>query len=117
MLMRFVRLWLPLAIIAGGLVIIIATGGSEDGLEGGFLTIGAGLSVWLLNIMYRVSVKGERDRDREDEARAYFDEHGHWPDESPPPKPAPPGREDVHRSPSDPHRPARHPARPPRRSP
>ena len=115
--MRFVRLWLPLAIIAGGLVIIVATGGSEDGLEGGFLTIGAGLSVWLLNIMYRVSVKGERDRDREDEARAYFDEHGHWPDESPPPKPAPPGREDVHRSRSDPHRPARHAARRPPRSP
>ena len=117
MLMRFVRLWLPLAIIAGGVAIIIATGGSEDGLEGGFLTIGAGLSVWLLNIMYRVSVKGERDRDREDEARAYFDEHGHWPDEPPPPKPAPPGRGEVHRSPSDPHRPARHPARRPRGSP
>ena len=115
--MRFVRLWLPLAIIAGGLAIIIATGGSEDGLEGGFLTIGAGLSVWLLNIMYRVSVKGERDRDREDEARAYFDEHGYWPDEAPPPEPAPPRRDHVHRSPSDPHRPARHPARPPRRSP
>lgn len=113
--MRFVRLWLPVAIIAGGLAIIIATGGSEDGLEGGFLVIGAGLSVWLLNFMYRVSVKGESDRDREDEARAYFDEHGHWPDE-PPPKPAPPAHRDVHRSPSDPHRSPRHPARPPRRS-
>jgi hypothetical protein len=115
--MRFVRLWLPLAIIAGGLAIIIATGGSEDGLEGGFLVIGAGLSVWLLNIMYRVSVKGERDRDREDEARAYFDEHGHWPDEPPPTGPTPPDHRTVHRSSSDPHRPARRPARPPRRSP
>jgi hypothetical protein len=116
MVMRFVRLWLPVAIIAGGLAVIIATGGSEDGLEGGFLLIGAGLSVWLLNFMYRVSVKGERDRDREDEARAFFDEHGHWPDEPPPPRPASPER-DIHRSRPDPHRPPRHPARRSRRSP
>jgi hypothetical protein len=24
------------------------------------------------------------DRDREEAARVFFDEHGHWPDESPP---------------------------------
>ena len=41
----------------------------------------AGLSVWLLNLLYRVGVKGDRERDAEDRARAYFDEHGHWPDE------------------------------------
>ena len=114
-MMRFVRIWLPVAIIAGGLAVIIATGGSEDGLEGGFLIIGAGLSVWLLNFMYRVSVKGERDRDREDEARSFFDEHGYWPDEKPPPRRPSPQR-DVHRSSSDPHRPSR-PARRQRRSP
>jgi hypothetical protein len=28
-------------------------------------------------------VTGHEDRDREEEARAYFDEHGHWPDEAP----------------------------------
>jgi type II secretory pathway pseudopilin PulG len=26
---------------------------------------------------------GRDDRDKEEEARNYFDEHGHWPDESP----------------------------------
>jgi hypothetical protein len=30
-------------------------------------------------------VTGHGDRDREEEARRYFDEHGHWPDESPAP--------------------------------
>jgi hypothetical protein len=25
----------------------------------------------------------DRDREREEEARRYFDEHGHWPDEAP----------------------------------
>jgi hypothetical protein len=26
---------------------------------------------------------GHGDRDKDEEARRYFDEHGHWPDESP----------------------------------
>jgi hypothetical protein len=30
-------------------------------------------------------VTGRNDRDVEEEARRYFDEHGHWPDESPSP--------------------------------
>lgn len=29
------------------------------------------------------------DREREEEARVYFDEHGHWPDEAPPEGAAP----------------------------
>ena len=52
-------------------------------MEGGTLLVAAGLSVWLLNLLYRVGVKGDRERDEEDRARAYFDEHGHWPDEEP----------------------------------
>jgi hypothetical protein len=28
-------------------------------------------------------VTGHGDRDREEEAREFYDEHGHWPDESP----------------------------------
>jgi hypothetical protein len=28
-------------------------------------------------------VTGHDDRAREEDARRYFDEHGHWPDESP----------------------------------
>jgi hypothetical protein len=27
---------------------------------------------------------GRNDRERDEEARRYFDEHGHWPDEAPP---------------------------------
>jgi hypothetical protein len=32
-------------------------------------------------VLFRIGVEGDKDRDREDAARAYFDEHGHWPDE------------------------------------
>jgi hypothetical protein len=111
--MRWVRLWLPLAIIAGGVVVIAATGGSIEGWEGGAAIIGAGLSVWLLNFFFRVGVHGDRERDDEDAAREFYTAHGHWPDEEPPP--APP-RADPHRHPRPaPH--ARHPSGPARRRP
>jgi hypothetical protein len=83
--MSLVRTWLPLTIIGAGLVVAVAMGFSETGVEGGTLLVAAGLSVWLLNWLYRFGVRGERERDDEDRARAFFDEHGYWPDEDPPP--------------------------------
>ena len=83
--MSWVRTWLPIAIIVAGFVARAVTGFSETGVEGGTLLVAAGLSVWLLNLLYRVGVKGDRERDEEDRARAYFDEHGRWPDEEPGP--------------------------------
>jgi hypothetical protein len=108
--MRWVRLWLPLAIIAGGIAVIVATGGSIEGWEGGAAIVGAGLSVWLLNFFFRVGVKGDRERDEEDAARDFFTAHGHWPDEAPPGGPAS-RPADPHRAPRpDPHaRPHPHP--------
>jgi hypothetical protein len=119
--MRFIRVWLPLAIIAAGLIVIVATGGSETGVEGGAGIIGAGASVWLLNVIFRVGVQGERDRDAEDEARDYYAEHGYWPDEAPPEAPPdtrPAGQpRDPHRHAPHPHQPPGHAAGPPRRPP
>jgi hypothetical protein len=102
-MMGFVRVWLPLAIIAGGLIVIVATGGSETGVEGGAAIIGAGASVWLLNVIFRVGVQGERERDAEDEARDFYDKHGYWPDEAPPPGSSA-GAAEPGDEPSDPHR-------------
>jgi hypothetical protein len=31
--------------------------------------------------MYRMSIESNRERDREEQAREYFDRTGHWPDE------------------------------------
>jgi hypothetical protein len=75
----FVRWILPALICLGGLIAIIV---APSEAEAGALIVSAGLSVWLLNLLYRVGVKGDRERHREDEARDYFDRHGHWPDES-----------------------------------
>jgi hypothetical protein len=81
--MSLVRTWLPLSITGSGLVVAIATGFSETGVEGGTMLVAAGLSVWLLNWLYRFGVRGEGERDDEDRARAFFDEHGYWPGEDP----------------------------------
>ena len=80
--MRFVRFGLPILICLGG-VVAIAVEPNRNGLEGGILIVSAGLSTLLLNWLYRVGVAGERERDEEDRAREFFDEHGVWPDEMP----------------------------------
>jgi hypothetical protein len=85
----FIRLWLPAIICVAGLIVIIARGGDETGLEGGGAIIGAGLSVALLNILHRVGVSGDAERRTEDDARDFFDEHGYWPGEGPEPAAAP----------------------------
>jgi hypothetical protein len=89
---KFVRLWLPLAVCIFGAAVMILKP-DADGLEGGALIISAGLSIWLLNFLYRVGVSGDRTRDDEAAARSFFDEHGYWPDEAPP-EPAGNGRPD-----------------------
>jgi hypothetical protein len=82
-MMRAVRVWLPLAILLAGVVLVIVRGGDETSIEGAAALWGAGLSVALLNWLHRMGVTGDRSRDDEDAARAYFDRHGHWPDEGP----------------------------------
>jgi hypothetical protein len=72
-----VRYVLPTVVVLGGLIALIA----EPSLwEGAAAIIGAGLSIALLNVLVRVGVAGESDRDEEQAARAYFDAHGRWPD-------------------------------------
>lgn len=79
--LRLIRYVLPAIVTAVG-VGLMAFGGGEDALEGGAAVVGAGLSIWLMNFLWRVGVSGDRDRDEEQAARAHFDEHGRWPDES-----------------------------------
>ena len=75
-----VRYGIPVVLIVAGFVVLFA-GGEGANLEGWALFTGAGLSVLLLNVLYRAGVSGDTERDREEEARAFFDSHGHWPDQ------------------------------------
>ena len=83
--MKVVRIWIPAAILVAGLAILLIRR-DETGLDAWAALWGAGLSVALLNWLHRVGVSGERERDQEDEARRFLEEHGHWPDEPPPPR-------------------------------
>jgi hypothetical protein len=78
--MIWLRYGLPAVVVLGG-VVLLALNPSLAGLEGWALLTGAGLSILLLNWLYRVGVKGDAERDDEEAARVYFDEHGRWPDE------------------------------------
>jgi hypothetical protein len=94
--MRFVRYGLPVGLLLVGIAFLVIEPNST-GLEGFCAGAGAAMALLLLNVLFRTGVSGDRDRDREEAARAYFDEHGYWPDEarerpSPPPaaEPEPP---------------------------
>jgi hypothetical protein len=81
MALHAIRYGIPLVLLIAG-VIVTATAGNV-GLAAGALFFSAASAVLLLNVLYRIGVEGDRERDTEQEARAFFDEHGHWPDEPP----------------------------------
>jgi hypothetical protein len=78
--MLAVRYVLPAVILLVGVIVLIFNQ-TINGLEGFAMGIGVAGSILLLNILYRVGVSGDRERDDEEAARVYFDEHGRWPDE------------------------------------
>ena len=83
MLLQFVRYGLPGLIFLAGTVVMAIDHDTQRGVEIGSMLMGSAFAVLLLNVFFRIGVEGESDRDREEAARVYFDEHGHWPDERP----------------------------------
>src|SRR4051812_7452742 len=78
--MDFVRYGLPAVLAIAGLVCLAALPDSSR-VEGWAGFTGGAIAVLLLNVLYRVGVSGDAERDREDAARIHFEEHGEWPDE------------------------------------
>ncbi len=77
------RYGLPAALVVAGFVLLF-TAKESIRWDGFAMCVGAGLSVLLLNWLFRLGAKGDEERKAEDAARAYLAEHGHWPDEEPP---------------------------------
>ena len=75
MTLNVVRYGIPLALLIAGVVVGAVTGS----VAAAALFFSAGSAVLLLNVLYRIGAEGDKERDREEEARAYFDEHGRWP--------------------------------------
>jgi hypothetical protein len=76
--MILLRYVLPTVVVVAGLIVMAL--GSETELEGGAGIISAGIAIFFINWLFRAGAAGERERDREDQAREYFDRHGRWPD-------------------------------------
>ena len=77
--MNAVRYGLPLALLLAGIVVWATSG--RVGIVVGAMFISAATAVLLLNLLYRIGVEGDKERDREEAARRYFDEHGRWPND------------------------------------
>jgi hypothetical protein len=73
------RYGLPAAILLAGIVLAIAVPG-ESGAVALVGLSGVCVCVVLLNLLLRLGASGDRERDREAAARAFYDEHGRWPD-------------------------------------
>ena len=69
-------------VIGGAVLLIVSPAGL--GVDGFAMAVGGGLAVLLINFLYRMGVSGDLERQREERARTYFDEHGRWPDEDEP---------------------------------
>src|SRR6201998_1535670 len=78
----FIRYGIGAIMVVGGAIMLIVSPAGL-GVDGFAMAVGGGLSVLLLNFMYRLSVSSELDRAREEEGRAYFAEHGDCPEDEP----------------------------------
>jgi hypothetical protein len=77
-----VRYGLGIVMVIAGIVVLIAVPGT--GVDGFAMAAGGGLSVILINGLFRLGVAGDKEREQEEAARRYFDEHGEWPDDPAP---------------------------------
>jgi hypothetical protein len=71
-----IRYGIPLVLLIAGVVV----GAAADSIAAAALFFSAASAVLLLNVLYRIGVQGDKEREREEQAREYFDRHGRWPD-------------------------------------
>ena len=79
MALHAIRYGIPLVLLIVGVIVSATAGGV--GIAAGALFFSAGSAVLLLNVLHRMGVEGDKERDREADARDFFDKHGRWPDE------------------------------------
>ena len=88
-MLSFTRVWLPAGIAVAGIVLLVIGHGSYSNLANtrslesalGVSLLLVALIVWMINWMYRLSVRSNEEREYEERAREYFDRTGRWPDE------------------------------------
>ncbi len=83
--MLIVRYGIGGVMVLGGIVMLIVSPAGL-GVDGFAMAVGGGLSVLLINFLFRLGVSGDREREQEEQARRYFDEHGEWPEDDDEPR-------------------------------
>lgn len=81
--LAFIRYGLPLLLFVGGFIVLFVAG-DANALEGWAMLVGSALALITTNVLFRIGFSGDEDREKEEEARRFLMEHGHWPDEPPP---------------------------------
>lgn len=76
--LAFVRYGIPLAMATAGIVCLVI-GGNAAGA--GVVLIGSAAMVLLINVLFRLSLVSNRERDEEEQARERFEREGRWPEE------------------------------------
>jgi hypothetical protein len=80
-----VRYALPiLLLVSGGVLIGLGRASTRSPAAAlGLVLTGLALTVWMINLLYRMTIESNQDRAKEEAARDYYSAHGHWPDEGP----------------------------------
>jgi hypothetical protein len=73
-----VRVLLPAVIAIVGLVLVIVGGDAARGA--GVVLVGVAALVVLANLLMRLGIDSERDREREEARRREFSRRGRWPE-------------------------------------
>jgi len=79
MTLAAIRYGIPAVLFIAGAIVTGTAGGV--GLAADALFFSAASAILLLNVLYRIGVEGDKERDTEESAREFFDKHGRWPDE------------------------------------
>lgn len=74
-----VRYGLPLAMTIAGIVCLVIGG---DAAGSGVVLIGSAGIVLLINLLFRLSLVSNRERDAEERAREHYEREGRWPDDA-----------------------------------
>lgn len=82
MLLALLRYGLPAILFVAGFVVLFVADDAAR-LEGWAMLVGAAIALLVWNVLFRIGFSGDKDRTREEDARRYLAEHGHWPDEAP----------------------------------
>ena len=75
--MNAIRIGVPAALIVAGLILFMIGGRRAD--AAGYTLLGSSALLVLSMVIFRAGLSSTADRDREEAARVFYDEHGRWP--------------------------------------